>query len=104
MNVDDYLMSRCTCPFWNKHWICKHFLVVAFIKGLAAFPALDKAIESNPKRGRKKNNLNCYTREEYIQFNDQLFPLPSLALPNSTAICANNSELTVSAIIMIELI
>ena len=81
VNTETYLLSECSCPFWLKNLICKHVLLVCFTKKLCTFPALEKEIESNAKRGRKRNYVCGLTPAEYIQYNDQLFPSKELALP-----------------------
>ena len=92
VNAEKYLLSRCTCPFWLKNLVCKHVLVVCFARGLCTFPALEKEIESNAKRGRKKGYVNGLTRAEYIAFNNQLFPCERLALPvNEPQACTSSS-------------
>lgn len=46
--------SVCSCVYWNKNYICKHTIGVAFNCKLTSFPGLDLNIEANARRGRRK--------------------------------------------------
>ena len=48
--------------------------MTCYALNLCSIPILDIEIESNAKRGRKKDISNTLTRQEYINYNEQLFP------------------------------
>ena len=55
LNPETCQLSTCTCTTWVKNYICKHVISLSKTAGLfQTFPAVDKLIESNNKRGRKK--------------------------------------------------
>ena len=54
-NRNEWQLSVCSCPDWEKNYICKHVIGVAYIQGLCEFPGLDLNIEANAKRGRRKH-------------------------------------------------
>lgn len=53
-NSIDWRFSVCSCPDWDKNYICKHVIGIAYNHGLCQFPGLDLNIEANAKRGRRK--------------------------------------------------
>jgi len=53
-NDSEWKLSECSCPDWDKNFVCKHVIDVAYNLGLCKFPGLDLNIEANTKRGRRK--------------------------------------------------
>ena len=48
--------------------------MACYALNLCSIPILDIVIERNAKRGRKKGISHALTRQEYINYNEQLFP------------------------------
>ncbi|RNA38993.1 hypothetical protein BpHYR1_041671 [Brachionus plicatilis] len=63
-NNDQRQLSECSCPNWNKNYICKHAFGVAYNLGLCQFPSFDLNIECYSKRGRLKTaNMALVTKK-----------------------------------------
>ncbi|RNA38915.1 hypothetical protein BpHYR1_042681 [Brachionus plicatilis] len=54
INNSNWQLSVCSCPYWNKNYVCKHTVGIANKLDLNTFPGLNLNIEANAKRGRRK--------------------------------------------------
>ena len=61
----NWKLSVCSCGWWNKHFICRHVIVVAVKMGLAEFPeqATTLLLNQTRKRGRPLNNTAALIRQ-----------------------------------------
>ncbi|RMZ98801.1 hypothetical protein BpHYR1_026413 [Brachionus plicatilis] len=50
INNSNWQLSVCSCPYWNKNYVCKHTVGIANKLDLNTFPGLNLNIEANEKR------------------------------------------------------
>ena len=77
LNSETYQLGTCSCRTWAKNYICKHVISMSKTAGyFQSFPAVDIAIESKNKRGRKplEKATAALTRQEYLHHTQELFP------------------------------
>ena len=92
-NSNDWKLSVCSCPDWDKNYMCKHVIGVAYNLGLCEFPGLDLNIEANTKRGRrKKAQMALVSRESTGPINPSL---QSMVVVGSSDITNSNVEIVV---------
>jgi len=51
-NVTDWTKSSCTCPFFQKQFVCKHIYGIAVVRGQCTFSTAAKSVPLGQKRKR----------------------------------------------------
>ena len=64
-NKDNWKLSKCTCCYWLKNYICSHVIACSFRLRLFDFKdiGMDVPIEKKRKIGASRKNLSCYNKQ-----------------------------------------
>lgn len=65
ISQNDWHQSTCSCSHFQKHYICKHILLVCVHLNIVDLPhfANETPLGSKPSRGRKKLVKNCLAKD-----------------------------------------
>lgn len=94
INDSNWQLSVCSCPYWQKNFVCKHTVGIANKLNLNTFPGLNLNIEANAKRGRRKQaTAALVTRTSTGPVNPLMVTQDNIELIDSIDLSSSNSTI-----------